>query len=167
MALMLDTRTVNHHRGSMIRTASVALDDIEPPSAHARRDDRLVLKPSTHGHGYEIVAGHRTYERAVRAGRTRVLCLIRSDDASDEFDHIAEIQMGVYDPVDEGKIYADTLRRTGLSQRALAAETGLPQSRISRRMLLLELGAPDRKRLREGDLTIREALDIAMGRRGR
>ncbi|HEX8002735.1 MAG TPA: hypothetical protein VF519_08570 [Mycobacteriales bacterium] len=151
----------------MIRTKALLLDEIEPPSGRARRAGHLVVRESSDRYGYQIVSGHRTYERAVRARREGILCLVRIDDAGDAFDRIAEMQLGVYDPLEEAEILAETLTRTGLSQRALSRRTGLPQSRISRRLLLRRLPSRERKRLREGDLTIREALDLAMARRAR
>jgi ParB family transcriptional regulator, chromosome partitioning protein len=148
----------------MLRTASIALDRIEPPSKDVLRagDSWLVLRPSQRTDGYEIVSGHARYERAVRAGRASVFCLIREPDCADPLDELAEIHtIGGRDPLEEALALHSALLRLRVGQRELAKRTGISQSHISKRLKLLELPPAIRSLLAQRRITIEEALRLA------
>jgi len=143
----------------MLRTASIPMELIEPPGRHPRRRStgQLVLRPAVEHGGYQVVAGHRTYEAAARVGAVRVCCMVREDDPADPLELLAEIRgLGGRDPLEEARAFDDAMRRLGVGQRQLAALTGIGQSHISKRVSLLMLSPRDQALVRDGRITIDE-----------
>jgi ParB-like chromosome segregation protein Spo0J len=147
----------------MLRTASVDFDLIEPPArGRRRRGGPLVLERSASSPGYVVVDGHERYEAHDRAGARRVCCLIREADADDPLELLAELSsLGGHDAIDEARAIDEAMRRLGSTQRGFAALTGLNQPHISKRLKLLRLSPRDQRRLRDGVITVDEALRLA------
>lgn len=153
----------------MLRTRSVALHEIQPPTvASRRRTYQLVLRHADGSYPYEVVTGHDKYEVAVRSGTPRLFCWIREADPEDPLDHLAEIRgVGGRDAIEEADAVRAAIDVTGMTQSELARTIGMSQSQVSKRLSLLDLSPRDAQRLRNGVITLNEALGILQVRRPR
>jgi ParB-like chromosome segregation protein Spo0J len=124
----------------------------------------LILRPAERN-DYEVVRGHNAYEAACRSQAVRVFCLVREPNRQDPLDALAELRtIGGRDPIEEADALQTALKRLGLTQRQLSKLTGVAQPHISKRLRLLDLTPRDQALVRDGRLTIDEALDIARSR---
>lgn len=154
----------------VIRSRSVQMNLIEPPAFGSRRrgDGPIVLRRSADGSGYVVVRGHAAFFRAERVQAERVPCLLREDDPDeDPLELLAEISaLGGHDPIEEAEALLQAMTRLGVeSQRELSRITGIRQPHISKRLKLLRLSPRHRRLLRDGRLTIEEALKIGSSAR--
>ncbi len=109
----------------------------------------LIVTPD--GANFRIVAGHRRYEAAVRAGLRFVPCLVRRYASTGDEENamlIENIQRKDLTPMQEGRAFKRRYVALAKDIHAVARETGLTQSYIAQRLRLLKL-----------DLRIQEMVD--------
>lgn len=91
---------------------------------------------------YIIVMGERRHAASTLAGLTTIPVVIRTDIAHDneiKLMMVENLQRNDLNPIDEGLGYRQLIEELQLSQRTVAKLLGVPQTRVSRRIALLEL----------------------------
>ncbi|MGL4745041.1 MAG: ParB/RepB/Spo0J family partition protein [Dermatophilaceae bacterium] len=124
---------------------------------HPQHDEQLTAAP------YVALAGNRRLAGAVLAGRTEVPARIREDlDALDadsvmlhENLHRAELA-----PTHEALAYQRMIDLHSMSQRALAAHTGISQAQISKKLRLLALPEAVRDLVDAGLVGVETSLEL-------
>ncbi len=110
------------------------------------------------------VAGHRRRAAAVEAGLSEIPALTRADLANPHSavrTFLAEnVHRQELAPLEEARAFA-MLIELGLTQHAVAAENGVSQSHVSKRLRLLQLSSDLQDAIRRGDLSIGDALVLS------
>ncbi len=160
----------------------VPLDRIDPNTQQSRqvfdaeRLDELtesirqvgVLEPilvRPVGARYQVVAGERRTRAARLAGLREIPAIIRelTDTEAATLTAIENLQREDLDLEDEARWFAYLQEVTGLSDRALAERLGKSRDYVNRRLRMLR-EAPDLfGRIRRGEVTQRQALDLLAG----
>jgi ParB family transcriptional regulator, chromosome partitioning protein len=157
-----------------IRT--IAIGDIAPNPEQPRRhfdDDALdelaesiaahgVLQPimvRAIGNRFQIVAGERRWRAAQRAQLHQIPAIVRDfDDATTlEVALLENIQRQDLNAIEEGEAYARLTRQFGHSPEALGALVHKSRSHVANLMRLLDLPAPVRALLADGQLQMGHA----------
>jgi ParB/RepB/Spo0J family partition protein len=127
----------------------------------------VIVRPHPTAPGrYLLVAGERRSRAARAAGLTDLPAIIREDldDTTAYFLTVQEnLQRASLDIEDEARQFQELLRLTGLSQRKLAERLGIDHTYLARRVKMLEERPDLFPRVRSGELTWREALDLLHG----
>lgn len=95
------------------------------------------------GHRYQIVAGERRWRAAELAGLVRIPCVVvqgEDDPVETLLDQVAENtgRLGLA-PLEEARAFQRILEAKGWTQGQLAAQVGVNQSDVSKRLALLRL----------------------------
>lgn len=110
------------------------------------------------------VAGHRRRAAAVEAGLSEIPALTRADLANPHSavrTFLAEnVHRQELAPLEEARAFA-MLIELGLTQHAVAAENGVSQSHVSKRLRLLQLSSDLQDAIRRGSLSIGDALVLS------
>lgn len=137
---------------------SIAQDGIIEP---------VIVRPHPAEPGrYLLVAGERRTRAARAAGLTEVPAIIREDldDTAAYFLTVQEnLQRASLDIEDEARQFQALRQLTGLSGRKLAERLGIDHTYLARRVKMLEERPDLFPRVRSGELTWREALDLLHG----
>ena len=115
------------------------------------------------GDGFEIIAGERRWRAAQRAQIHSIPALVRddSDAAIAEIALIENIQRQDLNAIEEAEGYKALIANHGHGQDAVGKLVGKSRSHIANLLRLLELPAPVREMLLQGDLTMGHARAIA------
>jgi ParB/RepB/Spo0J family partition protein len=111
---------------------------------------------------FTIVAGHRRRAAVTQLGWTEVRCEVREDlDARAVRGAMLTENLQRVDltPLEEAEAF-DKLVGDGWSQRAIAAAAGCTQPQVSKRLLLLRLEASVQQAVRDGSLSVADAVEI-------
>lgn len=123
----------------------------------------LVVRPRTAG-GYTIVDGHRRYHAALAAGLIALPCLVtrvgRKGEGTELFVMLAAAMHQRLTPAEQAEAFGRLTRR-GLTPADIAARTGYSERTVRDRLLLLQLPESVRTMHREGNLSTRDATDLA------
>lgn len=108
---------------------------------------------------YEIIAGERRWRAAQKAQlhEVPVIILSISDAEAFEIALIENLQREDLDPVDEAVGYQKLIDNHGYTQEKLAESLGKSRSHIANMTRLLQLPAPVRSALSQGDISIGHA----------
>lgn len=114
------------------------------------------------GEYWEIVDGARRFRAAKAAGLREVPIVVKhlNDDQAVEVQLISFTQRAGIHPLDEADAYEE-LRKKKFDIAQISAKVGKDRSYIARRMQLIKLIDPAKKRLRENKLPLGHALEIA------
>jgi ParB/RepB/Spo0J family partition protein len=110
-----------------------------------------------------LLAGHRRAEAARLAGLTHVPVVIRTDldeRGQVEVMLVENVQRADLAPVEQAKALS-RLVDLGLSQRDIAARTGIAQGTVSKRLALLALPVSVAKAVDSGGIAVRDAEALA------
>lgn len=125
----------------------------------------LLLRPKANGKGsgFEIVAGHRRYRAAKKAGLDEVPAIVRelSDDQALELQTIENLQREDVHPLDEALGFQALLKRPGHDVESIAAKLGKSTSHVYQRLKLVELIPAAQKLFFGGEITAGHAILIA------
>lgn len=119
----------------------------------------LIITPADNGK-FRNVMGHRRFAAAVRAGLTEVPCLIRLfADKSVELEAmlIENIQRKNLTPIQEAKAFHKIYSTVNGNINSIARKTGLTQSYITSRLVLLKLDVGIQIMVDRGELQITAA----------
>jgi ParB/RepB/Spo0J family partition protein len=116
------------------------------------------------GATHVILAGHRRYAAALRAGRAVLPCVIRDDLAGDD---ALIVMLAENDPakrhqlpvLGEARAFAELAAR-GWSQRQIAARMGCGQPHVSKRIALLRLPEEATAAIAAGKLTAADGAEL-------
>jgi hypothetical protein len=134
---------------------------IIPPAPGRRPAEAAPLLLVPDGHRFQLVKGHTTYRRAMKRNAAAIPALIRIERKRDPFDRLQELALlRSVDPIEEAEAVRDALAGSGFTQRQLAAHTGVPQPHISKRLKLLKLPEDARDAVRDGLLSVTDALRL-------
>lgn len=130
----------------------------------------LVVRPHPQLHGmFVILAGHRRYEAAKKAGLEEVPVVVREGTgvAQDlEIMLIENCQRSDLSPVEKAEAMG-ALRNRGLTNADIARRTGLSQSTVGYYVSLLELDEQSRRRIQDGRIRMGDAIEAVRLQRQR
>lgn len=114
------------------------------------------------GSSYEIVAGERRYQAALRAGLKELPVIIReiSDDEVFKLALIENLQRSDLSPLEEANGYRQLIKERGLTQEELAKILSKSRSTITNTLRLLDLPEEVQRLVEEGELTAGHARAI-------
>jgi ParB family chromosome partitioning protein len=114
--------------------------------------------PQIHGH-FQIVAGHRRYAAAKRAGLDMVPVTFRQAGSAqpEELMLIENLHREGLNPMEKAEAMG-ALRKKGYTAAQIARSTGVKESTVSYYLALLELDTKAQERVRKGDLSAAEAV---------
>ncbi|GLZ43510.1 ParB/RepB/Spo0J family partition protein [Actinokineospora sp. NBRC 105648] len=157
------------HLGDLTElTASVAEHGVVQPLTVVSIDAYLTANPDAADQGlgvgnWVVVCGHRRLEAADRAGLDTVPIIVRDDlapaQAALAVMLIENMQRADLSPIEEAEGMA-ALRDTGLSEREIAAVTGVSPGQVNKRLKLLKLPDTARAALESRELTVAAALKL-------
>ncbi len=107
------------------------------------------------GNGYEIIAGERRYQAAMRAQLTEIPAIIRDIDDNEtlEIALIENIQRCDLNAIEEARAYHELIQRTGITQTELAKRLSKSRSAVANTMRLLDLPGEVQDLLFDGKIT--------------
>ena len=159
--------------------STLPIDEIHPNKGQPRKrfkEDELeeladsirqngVLQPllvRKVGSSYEIVAGERRYQAALRAGLKELPVIIReiSDDEVFKLALIENLQRSDLSPLEEANGYRQLIKEKGLTQEELAKILSKSRSTITNTLRLLDLPEEVQRLVEEGELTAGHARAI-------
>ena len=143
--------TANDNRPETITITMLPIDQLDPnpwnPNeltdeqraellAEVRRLGKVpkpvVARPN--GERFEIVDGEHNWKAAKECGLTQVPCeVVELDDYTARLETFKRNQHGQHDRVHEGKMFRKMLKLRKISQRKLAAESGISEATLRRR----------------------------------
>jgi ParB/RepB/Spo0J family partition protein len=134
-----------------------AIGIIEPLVVRA-----LQIEDAEDGCEWELLAGHRRLDGAIKAGFSRVPAVVRHVDPAGALEVMLVENLARQDlsPLEEAAGIAG-LAKLGHSQRQLAGLLGVSQSHISKRLGLLKLPDKARSQVDSGGITIEAAQALA------
>jgi len=118
----------------------------------------VVVRPRPQG-GYELIAGERRWRAAQLAGLTRIPAVIRdvSDEQASAMALIENIQREDLNPLEEARALERLRDEFGLTQQQVADAVGKSRVAVTNLLRLLNLCAPVRQMLLEGELEMGHA----------
>lgn len=146
------SRTVENEAGINELAASIAESGVLQPLLVRRIDQEEPAR-------YEIIAGHRRWRAASKAGLAQVPCIIHDTTPEQAFllSLIENLQRDNLHPLDEAWAY-DRLIERGIARNRsdIARLLGVSRARISQRMQLLDLDEQTKLKLIECSSTLTE-----------
>lgn len=116
--------------------------------------------PSRRGH-YQLLAGHRRRAAAQAAGLEQVPAVVRydvTDATAIEVMLVENVQRRDLNPMEKAEAIGK-LRDKGYSGALISVRTGIPQGTVSYLLALLELDDESKARVREGELSVTDAVN--------
>jgi len=111
-----------------------------------------------------LLAGHRRRAAAQQIGLETLPAVVRDDQAGEKDSIISALVENMHRadlaPMEEARALA-TLRDLGLSQRESAAEVGIAQGQVSKRLALLDLPVEVQDAVDAGEIEVTAALTMA------
>lgn len=147
-------------------TGNVRMDEELDESFLASIKSLGVLTPitvETNDAGFNLVAGHRRVAAARAAGITQVPAqLIDAGSPQDRIvlQLVENIQRSDLDPIEEALAYQN-LANEKLQQKEIADRVGVTQPHISKRLSLLRLSDSIQNKIRNGQLDVNLAVELA------
>jgi len=119
----------------------------------------LLVRRSSSGPGYVIIAGERRWRASQRAGLREVPALVREVTESEAFELalIENIQREELNPVEEAEAYQRLLTEYGLTQEKLAERVGKERSTVANSLRLLRLPEKIKQAIVAGTLSMGHA----------
>jgi ParB family chromosome partitioning protein len=122
----------------------------------------IVVEPRPLGGGqFQIIAGHRRFAAARRAGLDAVPVVFssRADGTEpEELMLVENLQRADLNPIDKAKALG-ALRRKGYTVARICASIGLSDATVYNYLALLELDAASQEKIRAGAVSAADALD--------
>lgn len=105
--------------------------------------------------GYQIVAGERRYQAALRAGLVKVPVIVREVDDQEllEIALIENIQRSNLNSIEEARAYREILQRTNATQEELSVRLSKSRSAVANTLRLLDLPDEIQDLVFDGNLT--------------
>jgi ParB family chromosome partitioning protein len=115
----------------------------------------LIVRPSSDGRSFEIVAGERRWRAAQRVPLHEVPALVRdfSDGEALEIALIENVQRSDLNALEEAQGYSQLIEHFGYTQQQLATSIGKSRSHIANSLRLLTLPPEVKLHLQSGALT--------------
>jgi ParB family chromosome partitioning protein len=115
----------------------------------------VVVRPSTTGNRYEIIAGERRWRAAQLAGMTEIPAIIRdvSDRVALELAIVENIQRADLNPIEEAAGFQQLIDDHGYTQADLGQVIGKSRSHVANTLRLLKLPEDVRRMLVDGVLS--------------
>jgi ParB family transcriptional regulator, chromosome partitioning protein len=108
---------------------------------------------------YELLAGERRYRAALSIGWTEIPAIVREADDRTALTLalVENLQRADLNPIDEAEGYARLVHEFSLTQQQVSDAVGKERSTVANILRLLNLPAPVRAMLREGQLSLGHA----------
>jgi ParB family chromosome partitioning protein len=118
----------------------------------------IVVRPRPQG-GYELIAGERRWRAAQLAGLSRIPAVVRdvTDEQASAMALIENIQREDLNPLEEAQALERLRDEFGLTQQQVADAVGKSRVAVTNLLRLLNLSAPVRQMLLEGQLEMGHA----------
>ena len=115
----------------------------------------IIVRPTLHPSGYEIVAGERRWRAAQRAGLHSVPVIVRelADREVLELAIIENVQRADLNAIEEAGGYRELIERFDYSQEQLSEIIGKSRSHVANTIRLLKLPAQVQSLVQDGKLT--------------
>lgn len=121
----------------------------------------IVVEPQSPGSGqFIIIAGHRRYAAAKRAGLDMVPVVIRERPEGTEPEElmlVENLQRTDLNPMDKAEAMG-ALRKKGYTAPRIAASIGLSDQSVYNYLMLLDLAPRSQQQIRDGILSVADAL---------
>jgi ParB family chromosome partitioning protein len=122
----------------------------------------LIVRRSTKGNGYELIAGERRWRAAKKLNLPKVPVIVReaTDQQVLELALIENLQRAELDPVEEADGYATLIETFGLKQEEVAERVGKNRATVANALRLRSLPIEVRDLLRSKQITVGHAKAI-------
>ena len=122
----------------------------------------LVVRRSTKGNGYELIAGERRWRAARKLNLAKVPAIVRvaTDQQVLELALIENLQRAELDPVEEADGYATLIETFGLKQEEVAERVGKNRATVANALRLRSLPSEVRDLLRSKQISVGHAKAI-------
>ncbi|WP_053959722.1 ParB/RepB/Spo0J family partition protein [Sulfobacillus thermosulfidooxidans] len=119
----------------------------------------IVVRPSSAGGGYELVAGERRYRAAKSAQMDKIPAIIRtmSDQEAMEIALVENLQRSDLNPMEESWAYHKLTQELGWTQEQIGERVGKSRSHIANYLRLLSLEPQIQEWVAEQKLTVAHA----------
>lgn len=149
------TSILSNPRQPRTRFDDAELEELAASVAQVGVLQPVLVRPSTDGHRYELVAGERRLRAAERAGLTEIPAIVRrtGDEQLLTEALVENIHRTDLDPLEEALAYQQLLEDFGVTHDELARRLGRSRSAISNSLRLLNLPAGVQQRVADRQLT--------------
>lgn len=149
------TSILSNPRQPRTRFDDAELEELAASVAQVGVLQPVLVRPSTDGHRYELVAGERRLRAAERAGLTEIPAIVRrtGDEQLLTEALVENIHRTDLDPLEEALAYQQLLEDFGVTHDELARRLGRSRSAISNSLRLLNLPAAVQQRVADRQLT--------------
>lgn len=149
------TSIVSNPRQPRTRFDDASLDELAASVAQMGVLQPVLVRPSSDGHRYELIAGERRLRAAERAGLTEVPAIVRrtGDEHLLTEALVENIHRTDLDPLEEALAYQQLLQDFGVTHDELARRIGRSRSAISNSLRLLNLPPPVQERIADHRLS--------------
>jgi ParB family chromosome partitioning protein len=119
----------------------------------------ITVRPAPGGSGFELIAGERRLRAATNIGWEKIPAVVK--DLTDQeiltLALIENLQRADLNPIEEAEGYNQLIDQFGHTQQSVAKMVGKDRSTIANVLRILQLPAPVRKLLQNGELTAGQA----------
>lgn len=149
------TSIVANPRQPRTRFDDDELDELAASIAQMGVLQPILVRPSSDGHRYELIAGERRLRAAERAGLTEVPAIVRrtGDEQLLTEALVENIHRTDLDPLEEALAYQQLLDDFGVTHDELARRLGRSRSAISNSLRLLNLPSSLQQRIADRQLS--------------
>lgn len=135
------TSIVSNPRQPRTRFDDASLDELAASVAQMGVLQPVLVRPSSDGHRYELIAGERRLRAAERAGLSEIPAIVRrtGDEQLLTEALVENIHRTDLDPLEEALAYQQLLQDFGVTHDELARRIGRSRSAISNSLRLLNL----------------------------
>lgn len=137
----------------------IALEELKASIRQAGLLQPIVVRPTPHGGGYELIAGERRLRACQALGWERIPAVKREvdDRTALTLALIENLQRDDLSPVDEARGYERLLAEFSLAQQDVADAVGRDRSTVANALRLLKLPTAVLAMLHEGQLSVGHA----------
>jgi ParB family transcriptional regulator, chromosome partitioning protein len=115
----------------------------------------ITVRPTPGGSGFELIAGERRLRAATNIGWQKIPAVVK--DLTDQeiltLALIENLQRADLNPIEEAEGYNQLIEQFGHTQQTVATMVGKDRSTVANVLRILQLPAPVRKLLQDGELT--------------
>lgn len=132
--------------------AAEGLEDLTESINRVGMIEPIVVKPR--GDKFEVIAGHRRYLAAQKSNLTRIPCIIRKKEDTNDIDLKLNENFFREDinPIDEAEFYAEVLNKKEISAEELGRKLGKSGAYVRTRLDLLRGDAQIAEAIRGGQI---------------
>ncbi|MDZ7687632.1 MAG: ParB/RepB/Spo0J family partition protein [Halobacteriales archaeon] len=132
------------------------VDDIAESLEEDGQWNPIIVRPSNHEDGYDLIAGHTRYRAAKKLGWDELEATVKDvdDEEANELALKTNLKRKGMSKIEEGKVINDLLQKHDLTRQELADKLGKSQRWVSERIkVALELDPKVKGLVQEGELS--------------